>query len=264
MPISRVLATLFVFLVSVLLWADDSSRVTVEYIAHAAFRLEADDGTAIVIDPYADRVWLSYDFPEGIEADAWLVSHPHYDHDGGEYRGMEPPWPPGAKILRFPGDFEVGPFRVVGVAGRHAEPYGEEFGRFNTIWKIEVSGITLVHWGDNEPIDETMAELLGKVDILMLPIDATEHLISTDAVDEIVARLEPRILIPMHYRLAELEPSSDRPKNLGPIDPWLIDRQGVHRLETNRLEISHGELPESGTQIRVLRHSPLVHPPTDG
>ena len=114
MPSSRVLATLFVFLVPVPMWSEDSPRLTVEYIAHSAFRLEAADGTAIVIDPYADRVWLSYDFPEGIEADAWLVSHPHYDHDGGEYRGMEPPWPPGAKILRFPGEFEVGPFRVVG------------------------------------------------------------------------------------------------------------------------------------------------------
>jgi L-ascorbate metabolism protein UlaG (beta-lactamase superfamily) len=258
-----VLVTVFLFLVPALVLADDGSRVAVEYIAHSAFRLEAADGTAIVIDPYADRVWLSYDFPGGIEAEAWLVSHPHYDHDGGEYRGSEPAWPPGAKVLRFPGEFEVGPFRILGIAGRHAEPYGEEFGRFNTVWRVEVSGITIVHWGDNEPLNETLVDLLSDVDILMLPIDGTEHLISFFAVDEIVARLEPEILIPMHYRLPDLEPSPDRPKNLGPIDPWLIDRDGVVRLETNRLEISKGDLPATGTQIRVLRHSPLVYPPTD-
>lgn len=38
----------------------------------ALCRLVASDGTAIVIDPHTDRVWLSYDFPEGLDAEAWL------------------------------------------------------------------------------------------------------------------------------------------------------------------------------------------------
>ena len=35
--------------------------IEVEYVAHASFLLRADDGTQLLIDPYASRVWLGYD-----------------------------------------------------------------------------------------------------------------------------------------------------------------------------------------------------------
>jgi hypothetical protein len=60
------------------------AQVTLEYIAHAAFVIEA-DGTRLVIDPYNGARWLGYEFPEGVEADAVAITHPHYDHDAGYY-----------------------------------------------------------------------------------------------------------------------------------------------------------------------------------
>ena len=66
--------------------------IEIEYIAHAAFLLRAEDGTELLIDPYASRVWLGYDWPRGIEPDAVLITHPHYDHDAGRYREMPFPW----------------------------------------------------------------------------------------------------------------------------------------------------------------------------
>ena len=50
--------------------------VEVEYIAHASFLLRAPDGTELLLDPYASRVWLGYDWPDGIEPDAILITHP--------------------------------------------------------------------------------------------------------------------------------------------------------------------------------------------
>ena len=243
--------------------AATAATLSIEYIAHASFRLHATDGSSLVIDPYADRIWLSYDYPQGIVATAWLVSHPHYDHDGGDYRGADPPWPDGARVLRFPGEFEVGAFKVTGIKGRHAEPYGEEFGRFNTVWKIGVDGISIAHWGDNEPASDDLVEALGEVDVLMLPIDGVEHLISFKAVDEIVRRVRPKILIPMHYRLPDLEPSEDTPQDLGGIDAWLADRDGVRVLENHLLDLTVGDLPANGTAIYVFQHSPAVTPPAD-
>lgn len=257
---SIAVACLLLTMVSQRAFAAAPEVLRVEYIAHAAFRLVASDGSALVIDPYADRVWISYEFPRELQAEAWLISHPHYDHDGGEYRGMEPPWAPGARVLRFPGEYEVGPFRVIGVPGRHAEPYGEEFGRFNTLWRIEVADLRLLHWGDNEPWQEPMERALGTVDILFVPVDGVEHLLSFEEVEEIVDRLEPRVVIPMHYRIPNLEPDPNRPEDLGPIDPWLRDRTRVVRNGSHVWEVSTASLPEGDPETRLLEHAPYVVP----
>src|SRR5437764_14850783 len=54
--------------------ARPSRAVTIEYIAHACFRVISPAGKQVVIDPYASRVWLGYDFPPTIHADAVLFS----------------------------------------------------------------------------------------------------------------------------------------------------------------------------------------------
>src|SRR5881397_2510836 len=74
--------------------------VTIEYIAHACFRVTSPSGKQILLDPYASRVWLGYDFPPNLHADAILISHPHYDHDGGEAMRRSVPWSKTTLVLR--------------------------------------------------------------------------------------------------------------------------------------------------------------------
>src|SRR5215510_13826577 len=81
----------------------EKGRVTVEYIAHACFRVTSSAGKQLLIDPYGSRVWIGYDFPQGIRADAVLISHPHYDHDGGESVRLKVPWSPETTVLRKSG-----------------------------------------------------------------------------------------------------------------------------------------------------------------
>jgi glyoxylase-like metal-dependent hydrolase (beta-lactamase superfamily II) len=73
-------------------------QVALESIAHACFRIHSASGARILIDPYASRGWLGYDFPRGLATDAILITHPHYDHDGDEFlfwrAGREPPHGP--------------------------------------------------------------------------------------------------------------------------------------------------------------------------
>ncbi len=236
-----------------------NDAVTIEYIAHACFRLTSPGGQRLVIDPYASRVWIGYDFPDELDADAVLISHPHYDHDAGTARGLEFPWPAEVPVWRDPGRYELGDFVITGVAGKHADPYGKEFGQINTIWVIEVAGLRLVHVGDNGPIAEGAAAALGAVDLLMLPIDADNHILAETEIAAIRARLTPRLLVPMHYRLADLEPSVDKPDDLGDIDGWLRAHadERLRRLDTNRLVLAPEDLPEVA-QILVFGHSPDV------
>jgi len=236
---------------------DPPDAIEIEYVAHAAFRLRDQAGTEVLIDPFASRVWLGYDWPAGIEPDAVLITHPHYDHDAGRYRGTPFPWADTVPVVDAPGAYSVGDFVITGVEGRHADPYGKEFGQLNTLMVIEAYGLRIVHLGDNGPLTDAMVQGVGKVDVLMLPADGVDHILSKATTAEILAALDPAVVIPMHYRLADLEATEDGPGDLGEIDPWLAGREGVYRLGSHRTTIRATTLPDR-RQILVFDHAPYV------
>jgi len=235
--------------------ATQEDRGSLEYIAHAAFRIRSPGGTELLIDPYASGVWLGYDFPSGLDPDAILITHPHYDHDGGRFQGRDPWWDEDTRVIDAPGRYEIGDVTVHGIRGKHADPYGEEFGQRNTIMVIEVAGVRLAHVGDNGPLTAANVRRMGSIDVLMLPIDGDEHILSDGAVDDAIGAVRPRVVVPMHYRIPELESSPDSPADLGEIDPWLEGRSDVERVAGNAMPLGRDALPDSPTVV-VLRHSP--------
>jgi len=230
--------------------------VTVEYIAHACFRIISPDGKKLLIDPYASRVWLGYDFPTGLDADAVLITHPHYDHDGGVSGGGKGPWEANTMILRTPGTNTIGDITVVGFAGKHADPWGKEFGQSNTVWLVQVSGLRIAHLGDNGPLSEELVRQLGHVAVLMLPIDSKNHILKPDQIAAIRKELSPAFLIPMHYRHGDLE-LEGKPEGLGDIEPWAQKESNVSFSGTHRIAFLANALPWE-PRIIILRHSPLV------
>jgi len=237
-----------------------AQQVTVEYIAHACFRITSPLGKQVLIDPYASRVWLAYDFPSNIIADAVLISHPHYDHDGGESKRRPVPWSPNTPVFRQPGTNHVGDITVIGYAGKHADPWGKEFGQINTIWLLKTGGLRIVHLGDNGPLNDDNIQAMGRVDLLMMPIDSQFHILKADQITTIRAHLSPKVLIPMHYRHKDLEPSPDKPEQLGGIDEWAKQQTGVKYLESNKQGFSLATLPRN-PGVLIFKHSPLVKPP---
>jgi L-ascorbate metabolism protein UlaG (beta-lactamase superfamily) len=233
--------------------ASEPSGITLEYIAHASFVVTGPDGARVLIDPYASRVWLGYDFPEGVTADAVVVTHPHYDHDAGAFRGAQFPWPD-TPLLEEPGDYTVGGMRVLGVEGRHADPYGKEFGQINTIFVIEAGGLRIAHLGDNGPLTDTIIRQMGAIDVLMIPGDALYHILSPDATRAAIDALDPKLVIPMHYRIGALETEAASPSDLGDLEPWLEGRGRVLRPGTNRYTLAAGDLPDERSYL-VLEHS---------
>ena len=236
-----------------------AGEVAIEYIGHAAFRIHSPGGTRIIVDPFASRVWLGYDFPDSLETDAVLITHPHYDHDAGDRMGRPFPWGPDVAVYRDPGSHMIGDVAVRGVRGKHADPYGMEFGQINTLWVLEVAGLRIAHLGDNGPLTDSNVAELGRVDVLMMPIDGVYHILAAEEIEANLAALTPRVLIPMHYRLPDLETDPESPSDLGPIDPWLDGRTNVERLAGHVGVLSRGALPAN--TILVFAHSPEVRQP---
>jgi L-ascorbate metabolism protein UlaG (beta-lactamase superfamily) len=261
--------------------------VTIEYIAHACFRLTSPAGKQILLDPYASRVWLGYDFPANVRADAVLISHPHYDHDGGEAMRRPVPWTANTLVLRGPGTNRIGDVTAIGFAGKHADPWGKEFGQSNTIWLLEFGrtssvspqssetnvgtrgtrpsnedrarGIRIVHLGDNGPLRDEAVRQFGRVDVLMIPIDSRFHILQGHEIAAIRNQLSPAFLIPMHYRHDDLETSPEKPEQLGGIDEWAKGEANVRYLKSNTKEFSIQSVPAK-PEVLIFKHSPLVRP----
>lgn len=190
-----------------------------------------------------------------------MSGHPHSDHDGCLAANRRLPWSSDTPVIKNLGSYKYGDIEIIGIRGRHAEPYGKEFGQTDTIWLPEVAGLRILHVGDNGPITETMIKKVGRVDVLMLPIDSLYHLLKHDEIEAYRAKLTPQVLVPMHYRHADLEIDPDSPDDLGKIDGWLKGQAGVRRLGTHVWRVARSDPPDM-PEIVVFEHSPKVKPPS--
>jgi len=178
----------------------------VEWYGHSAFRLTA-GGTTVAIDPFGDMSalvagsGLEWDYPaiEGVEADLLLVTHEHRDHNVVEVVGGDP------VVLRSTaGTLESPLGAVVGVASEHDRAAGTERGP-NTIFAFDLDGIRVCHMGDfgqTELRDEQAAALAG-VELLIVPVGGGVTIGAHEA-REVVERLRPRWVVPMHYRTPKI------------------------------------------------------------
>ncbi len=216
----------------------------IDYIAHACFRIESDAGHSVVIDPYNTNRWLGYHFPADVAADAVLITHPHYDHDASYNFSSDVP------VFRAAGEYTVGDIKIVGLAGSHAEPYGKEFAQLNTVWLVEVDGVRVLHVGDSGPLSDEIVNHVGRVDVLMLPVDDLDHILKRDEIAQMRRRLKPSVVVPMHYRLEQL---SKLPESVGPIDQWLKSQPNVRNLKSSTVQLSPDSL---GTKPEVYVFQP--------
>ncbi|MFZ1808617.1 MAG: MBL fold metallo-hydrolase [Cyclobacteriaceae bacterium] len=230
----------------------NEDEFVIEYIAHACFRIHTADHT-IMIDPYADKVWIGYSFPTGLEADTVFITHPHYDHDGGIHLGKRPDWLNSSPFIMIPKKYSVGNIDVQGYTGLHAAPYGKEFSSMNAVWVFTIAGITICHIGDNGPITEELLSQLPPIDILMLPVDTHQHILRKDALKDWIAKTGAKVVLPMHYRIDELEPEPEKLTSLGPVDYDFMNTYKVNTLKSNFIKYSRQRLPKQTTFI-VLDH----------
>ncbi len=180
----------------------------ISWLGHSCFRIKGSHAT-VITDPYSPSLGYSLGKPT---ARIVTVSHQHPGHSYVQGIGGEP------RVITGPGEYEISGILIIGIATFHDAEGGGKRGR-NTIYLMEVDEVSVCHLGDlGHVLTAEQAEELGNVDILLLPVGGVST-INAPAAAEVVRRLEPKVVIPMHYKTEalswELEPVGRFLKEIG-------------------------------------------------
>ncbi|MDP2736324.1 MAG: MBL fold metallo-hydrolase, partial [bacterium] len=166
------------------------------------------------------------------------VSHAHHDHNNTDAIRGKP------FIINTAGEYEIKGVFVEGVESAHDEKNGDERGE-NIIYRIEMEDISITHLGDlGHVLDTKQLEKLEGTDILIIPVGGKYTINAAKAV-EVISQIEPRIVIPMHYKVPGLK------FDLDGVDKF-IKELGIKPRTEEKLKISKRDLPQEDMELVVL------------
>lgn len=191
----------------------------------------------VFIDPYKEE-FTGLKLPKDLTADIAISTHNHDDHNNLEAITGDP-----IKITG-PGEYEVKGVSVLGVSTFHDKEEGAQRGR-NTVYNVGIDGLNVVHLGDlGHTLSENVIDEIGATDILFIPVGGI-YTIDAKTASDVVTQLEPKIVIPIHYKLSGLK------FELDPLENFLKE-MGFENLEAQlKLSVTKDKLPEE-LQVVVL------------
>lgn len=220
-----------------------AGEVRILYVGHSAFRIETDQGAAVVTDYYGDP-------GPGDAPDAVTMNYAHSSH-----------WTP------FPDPAIVHPLNgwaEDGVAAEHWVELGNMLVRNvptdirgwdggvetdgNSIFIFEYEDLCIGHLGHlhHEPTEGDYA-MIGRLDVVMAPVDGGQTL-QTAAMLRVLKRLRARLVLPMHH-LSSI--------SLMEFLAGMSDDYEIIGADSSELTISARTLPSRPT-VRLL--APLREP----
>lgn len=212
----------------------------ITWYGQACFKIKSKSGTQVVIDPF-DPEMVGLKLPKDLSGEVALQTHSHADHSNLNAVLDNP-----VRIVG-PGEYEVSGILINGISSFHDKDQGASRGK-NTIYHLQIDGLNLVHLGDlGHLLTQDQIEGIGATDILCLPVGGVFTIDSKEAA-EVVAQLEPRIIIPMHYFLPGLK------FELEGVEAFLKEMGAENSQPVPKLVITKDKLPEE-QQVLVLAKS---------
>lgn len=210
----------------------------ITWLGHSCFKLQdkiGPGGVILITDPFDKSIGLKVPHSE---ADIVTVSHKHSDHNNIDAIRGNP------FIIDGAGEYEIKGVFIEGVETLHNDK--EKGDGKNIAYRIEMDDISITHLGDlGQTLDTKQLEKLEGTDILIVPVGGVYTIGAQKAV-EVISQIEPRIVIPMHYKVPDLNISLDS------IDKF-IKELGVKPREEEKLKISKKDLPQEDMELVVLK-----------
>lgn len=213
--------------------------MTIQFFGASCFKITTkigNDEIAIITDPYSEKVGK---LPRSFAANILTVSRKTHEHHNDVEAVAE-----GAFLIDSPGEYEVKGIPIYGTPSLHETKEAKDYHK-NTIFHFLVDDIRVVHLGGlSQPLTDDQLAQIGEVDVLMIPVGGGDVLAAAAAAD-LVARMEPRVVIPMHYKMKDLTLAA------GAVEPF-IKEVGSKVIETDKWKVAKKDLPQDETFIVLL------------
>lgn len=218
--------------------------VDIWWYGQACFKIKGKNAS-IVVDPYSGD-FTGLKEPK-LEANVVCITHSHEDHNNQSIVGVaeegKAPF-----VISGPGEYEITGINIVGVESFHDDKSGQERGK-NTIYQISIDEVNIVHLGDlgQKQLTQQQVESLSGCDVLLIPVGGVYTIDSKEAPD-IIAQLEPKMIVPMHYKIPGLK------FDLAPVEEFLkaMGKEGAEKMP--KLSVSRDKLPDE-PQVVLLEKS---------
>lgn len=211
--------------------------MVITWYGQSCFKIQSGE-TVIFTDPFSKEIGLT---PPRAQANIVTVSHHHSDHNNIESLSGDP------LIIKGPGEYETKGVDIRGIFSFHDNQEGKERG-VNTIYIIEMEGIRICHLGDlgQKKLNEEQMEKMGEIDILMVPVGG-EVVVNGEDASAIISQIEPRIVIPMHYKVQGLVFKFDG------VEDFLKEIGAEKKQPVEKLTLKKKDLPEGEMEIVVMK-----------
>ena len=212
--------------------------MNITWYGQSCFKIQSKD-VVLITDPFDKRIGLR---PPYGAASIVTISHDHYDHNNfGVIKGD--PF-----IVDGAGEYGIKKVVIKGISSYHDNKEGKERG-LNIIYTIEMEGIKICHLGDlgQNVLTNRQLEKIGQVDILFVPIGGV-FTIDWKAADTIIGQIEPRIIIPMHYKIAGVTGSLLK---LDSADKFCKEHVST-KDKINKFSIKKKDLPQDEAKVVLM------------
>ena len=206
----------------------------ITWLGYSCFKLKGKN-TTVVTDPCPPSLGYKLDQPV---ARVITVSHNHIDHNYIEGVTGDP------RVISRPGEYEVGGVLIIGVPAFHDDEKGLVYGK-NNVYAIEVDDVNICHLGDlGHALTVKQIEDLGTIDVMLVPVGGGATISAAQAA-ALVRNIEPKIVIPMHYKTPALT------KELDGVDKFIKEMGLTEMVPQPKLIVNKSTLPLT-TQVVVL------------
>ncbi len=209
----------------------------ITWLGNSCFKIRGKQAT-IITDPFPPANGVSIG---KVTANVVTVSHDHPNHSFASGVGGSP------KVLKRPGEYEIAGVLFIGLATFHDANKGADRGK-NTVYVMETEELSICHLGDlGQALTDAQIEEIGKVDILMIPVGGVTT-INAGTAAAIVRQMDPKIVLPMHYKTSLFEAELDSVEHF-------LREFATQPTPQPKLNVNKNNLPIS-TQVVILEAQP--------
>ena len=210
------------------------------WYGQSCFKIQNKDIT-LITDPFDKSIGLR---PPYGSADVVTISHDHFDHNNYGVIKNNP------FIIDSAGEFEVKKVVVKGIDSYHDDKEGKERGG-NVIYTIEMDEIRICHLGDlgQSALINGQLEKIGQIDILLVPVGGV-FTIDWKIASTIISQIEPRVIIPMHYKIPGAKGGLLKLDNA---DNFCKDRGVSPKDAVDKFSVKKKDLPQDESKVVVMK-----------